>query len=79
MKVNWKIRHRIKPGDIGYLTYFHGILYVKEYGYDQTLKRMLQVGLQDLFNRSVLIKIKFGWQRQTVELLVPLPLLGIRK
>jgi N-acetylglutamate synthase-like GNAT family acetyltransferase len=38
MKVKWKIRHHIKPGDIGYLTYLHGILYAKEYGYEQTFE-----------------------------------------
>jgi ribosomal protein S18 acetylase RimI-like enzyme len=34
----WKIRHHIKPGDMGYLTYLHGILYAKEYGYNQAFE-----------------------------------------
>jgi N-acetylglutamate synthase-like GNAT family acetyltransferase len=28
------IRHELKPGDIGYIIYLHGVLYDKEYGYD---------------------------------------------
>ena len=35
---NIKIRHVLKPGDIGYLTYLHGVLYAKEYGWDHTLE-----------------------------------------
>lgn len=28
-----KIRHNIKPGDVGYITYMHGWIYREEYGY----------------------------------------------
>jgi len=55
MKAKWKIRHRIKPGDIGYLTYLHGILYAKEYGYDQTFEAYVAGGLAEFvqsFNPS---------------------------
>jgi len=47
MKIKWKIRHRIKPGDIGYLTYLHGILYAKEYGYNQTFEAYVASGLAE--------------------------------
>jgi len=47
MKVKWEIRHQIKPGDIGYLTYLHGILYVKEYGYDKTFEAYVAGGLAE--------------------------------
>jgi len=33
-----KIRHHLKPGDIGSITYLHGILYAKESGWDHTLE-----------------------------------------
>jgi len=47
MKVKWKIRRHIKPGDVGYLTYLHGVLYVKEYGYDQTFEAYVAGGLAE--------------------------------
>jgi len=47
MKVRWEIRHRIKPGDIGYLTYLHGILYAKEYGYDRTFEAYVASGIAE--------------------------------
>ena len=55
MEVKWKTRHRIKHGDIGYLTYLHGILYAKEYGYDQTFEAYVAGGLAEFvqsFNPS---------------------------
>lgn len=33
-----KIRTELKPGDIGYLTYLHGVLYANEYGWDYTFE-----------------------------------------
>jgi hypothetical protein len=32
LPANVSIRNQLKPGDIGYLTYLHGILYANEYG-----------------------------------------------
>jgi len=35
---NVSIRNRLKPGDIGYLIYLHGMLYANEYGWDYTFE-----------------------------------------
>jgi GNAT superfamily N-acetyltransferase len=35
---HWKIRTNLRPGDIGYIIYLHGILYAKEYGWDYTFE-----------------------------------------
>lgn len=42
---NVTIRHNLKPGDIGYLTYLHGVLYAAEYGWDYTLEPYVAVPL----------------------------------
>ena len=48
---NITIRHDLKPGDLGFLTYLHGILYAKEYGWDATFEAKVASVLAD-FARS---------------------------
>ena len=33
-----EIRQDLRPGDIGTIIYFHGVLYAKEYGFDHTFE-----------------------------------------
>jgi hypothetical protein len=35
---NVTARHNLKPGDVGYLIYLHGVLYATEYGWDHTFE-----------------------------------------
>jgi N-acetylglutamate synthase-like GNAT family acetyltransferase len=41
------LRVHLKPGDIGYLTQLHGILYAKEYGFDKSFEAYVAKGLAD--------------------------------
>lgn len=46
----WEIRHYLKPGNIGYLTYLHASYIQKNMATTKHLKRMLLMGLQNSFN-----------------------------
>jgi GNAT superfamily N-acetyltransferase len=45
------IRHDLRPGDVGYITYLHGILYAPEQGWDQTFDSYVAIPLAE-FARS---------------------------
>ncbi len=45
------IRTNFQPGDIGYITYLHGLMYADEYGYGQAFERYVAEGLAD-FQRN---------------------------
>lgn len=45
--LKWTLRYTIRPGDIGYLTYLHGTVYAREYGYDTTFEAYVANGLAE--------------------------------
>jgi GNAT superfamily N-acetyltransferase len=45
--LKWTLRHSLMPGDIGYLTYLHGTVYAREYGYDTTFEAYVARGLAE--------------------------------
>lgn len=45
------IRHDLRPGDVGYVTYLHGILYAPEQGWDHTFDAYVAIPLAE-FARS---------------------------
>lgn len=44
---NIKVRTKLRPGDIGYITYLHGSLYSKECGYGVEFESYVAAGLAD--------------------------------
>ncbi|MEH6571488.1 MAG: GNAT family N-acetyltransferase [Halioglobus sp.] len=47
-----KIRSDLRVGDIGYITYLHGILYAREYNYDHTFEAYVAEPLSQFARRS---------------------------
>jgi ribosomal protein S18 acetylase RimI-like enzyme len=45
--LKWTLRQSLRPGDIGYLTSLHGIIYAREYGYDTTFEAYVAGGIAD--------------------------------
>lgn len=45
------IRTELHPGDIGYVTYLHGILYQKEYGYGVQFESYVAKGLCEFYEK----------------------------
>ncbi len=40
-----QIRSILKPGDVGYVTYLHGVLYAREYQFDHTFEGYVAAGM----------------------------------
>lgn len=49
-QTKWELRHDLKPGDIGYLIYLHGMLYNKEFGFDRTFEIYVAHGLVEFIH-----------------------------
>ncbi|RNI30613.1 GNAT family N-acetyltransferase [Rufibacter latericius] len=45
------IRTFLKSGDLGYLTYLHGILYQQEYGYTMAFESYVAAGLNEFYQQ----------------------------
>jgi GNAT superfamily N-acetyltransferase len=45
--MKYTLRHSLRPGDIGYLIYLHGILYARECNYDITFEAYVAEGIAD--------------------------------
>jgi N-acetylglutamate synthase-like GNAT family acetyltransferase len=45
--MKWTLRHTVRPGDIGYLTYLHGTVYAREYKYDITFEAYVANGIAE--------------------------------
>jgi ribosomal protein S18 acetylase RimI-like enzyme len=48
--MKWTLRHTIRPGEIGYLTYLHGTVYAREYGYDTAFEAYVAGGLAEFIH-----------------------------
>ena len=46
------IRHDMRPGDVGYITYLHAILYAPEQGWDHTFDSYVAIPLAEFAVRS---------------------------
>ena len=45
------IRTELRPGDIGYVTYLHGSLYSREYGYGLSFENYVAKGLCEFYDK----------------------------
>jgi len=45
--LKWTLRRSLRPGDIGYVIYLHGIVHEKECGFDTTFDAYVADGLAD--------------------------------
>jgi GNAT superfamily N-acetyltransferase len=49
--VSVSLRHDLRPGDVGYITYLHGTLYAQDQGWDHTFDAYVAIPLAE-FARS---------------------------
>ena len=47
------IRTELRPGDIGFVTYLHGLLYHQEYGYGVQFESYVAKGLSEFYEKYI--------------------------
>lgn len=52
MTTGYSIRTALKPGDIGYITYLHGILHARVFGWDHRFESYVAVPLSEFAQAS---------------------------
>ena len=45
--MKWTLRHSLRPGDIGYVIYLHGVIHSRECGFDTSIDAYVADGLAD--------------------------------
>lgn len=68
-----KIRHHWKPGDVGYITYLHGVLYGREQGWDHTFDAYVAGPLSDFALSYQPDRSGYGSSKRMRKSLVALP------
>ena len=43
------LRHEIRPGDIGFIVYLHGLLFAKEHGFSDTFEAQVAASLAEFY------------------------------
>jgi GNAT superfamily N-acetyltransferase len=76
VKVDWKIRHHIKPGDIGYLTYLHGLLYAEECGYNKKFEAYVAGGLAEFVQKFSPDKDRIWLAEKNVRIIGSIAIVG---
>jgi GNAT superfamily N-acetyltransferase len=67
--LKWTLRHYVKPGDIGQLTYLHGTIYATEYHYDTRFEAYVASGIAD-FIQSFKPRKDRVWLAETKHVLI---------